>query len=313
MAKDEAKIPLPQALALIIGSVFLVSGGALLSMKLYRSHREGKLSDPRYEIQTIVQTGPVKEGVSTQYLAELLGLSSDQPTHMYAFDELAAQKKLESSPLIESAQVSKVMPAKLYIDYSMRTPVVKLADVSNLSMDLSSSLFPLHPFFRPRELPSVYLGLNELLGDAKLVNGCGNYQELIRRAPIESQEQLADALPLAMKVLDSGARIFKNTRIAIKWIDVSRAYLPSYGQREIVVIAEETLYDKSDSCTFAYRLRLNRDRYEKNFHQFFALRKELTRDHLQSFDRAKKGAQGPLRVEKTIDLRLDSYAYIQIE
>ncbi|MDN3505012.1 MAG: FtsQ-type POTRA domain-containing protein [Rhabdochlamydiaceae bacterium] len=246
-----------------------------------------KLKDPKFLIQEIVQTGPQKEALSTQYIAQLLELSADKPTHMVFFDEKMAEAKLLRSPLIKYCQVKKMLPSTIYVDYELRSPIAIIGDYQNIAMDEEENLFPLKPFFTPQVIPEIYLGVNEV-----------------------DDFELDLALPLALKVLTEGKNQFSSTRLKIIRIDVSRAFLSSLGQKEIVAKLEDELHYGNKSFTFTYLLRLNCKEYKQNMRQFFALRKELLKEQKKYCSEFDDASESKFYFTKTIDLRIDSLAYI---
>ena len=249
-----------------------------------------KLRDPNYLIQTIVQTGSQKEALSTQYIAQLLDLSVDKPTHMVFFDEKVAEAKLLNSPLIKSCHVKSVGTGSIYVDYELREPFAIVADYHNLAMDEEENLFPLKPFFTPQIIPEIYLGVNE-----------------------ENNFEMDLALPLALKVLKEGQSQFSSTRLKIVRVDVSRAFLPSLGQREIVAKLEDELHHGGKRFIFTYLLRLNTKEYKKNIRQFFALRKELLKEQKHYCSEFEDSSEAQFNFTKSIDLRIESLAYINLD
>ena len=65
------------------------------------------------------------------------------------------------SPLIKKASIKKIPPGTLYIEYQMRVPLAYLGDYTNTALDEEGYLFPFSPFFTPKKLPIIYLGLQQ--------------------------------------------------------------------------------------------------------------------------------------------------------
>ncbi|MCF7852088.1 MAG: FtsQ-type POTRA domain-containing protein [Simkaniaceae bacterium] len=288
MKKKREVIPLSTAIFIIIASVFLVSGFSFSLFKLYRFHVKKQLSDQSFFISHLIQTGPVKEGLSTQYLAELLGLSADRPTHMFHFDNEETKAKLKQMPIFESVEIKKIKPSTIYIDYTLRKPYAIISDYSNVATDRQGNRFPYRPFFTPKSIPDVYLGVGEA-------------------NPTDQNE----ALTLALNVLKTISQRLQHTRLAIQRVDVSRAFLKSFGKKEIVVkLNDEIHYTYSSdqrAFKFVYLLRLNTLKYEKNLLQFLALRKELEKKQEEVIESLDPNQSELTRV---IDLRIDNLAYI---
>ena len=219
-----------QALFCLVGSVclnlFLTIGGYWAWSK----HTSDKILDEKHKIVSIIQTGPVKEALKTAYLAELLGLSIDHPTSLYAIDCAAAEKKLLSSPLIKTASVRKRPPNSLYIDYEVRKPIAMLSDYKNVAIDRDGYLFPFDPFFSPKQIPELYLGLPPFGAPEDSMGRAGG-EWLI---PIDNP-----FFSLAREVLQTLFDAPWREGFCLKCIDVSNALAPSLGQREIVLFTEE--------------------------------------------------------------------------
>ena len=152
-----SKWTVKQSLFCLIGSTcltFVVSACGLLG---YRHWNTKRMTDEACRIIAIVQTGPEKEALKTAYLAELLNLSVDKPTQLYALNLKKAEERLLASPLIASVELKRIPPGTLYIDYTVRKPIAWLADYNNTALDAGGYLFPAAPFFTPKQLPEIYL------------------------------------------------------------------------------------------------------------------------------------------------------------
>ena len=124
------KWKLSTSLFILIGTTtftFVVSIGGFLYWKKTRSD---KLNSEKYQITAIIQTGPEREALKTAYLAELLDVSIDHPQNLYAFDLKEGESKLLSSPLIRRAEIKRLPPSTLYVDYEVRKPVAYLGNLS---------------------------------------------------------------------------------------------------------------------------------------------------------------------------------------
>lgn len=283
------EIPFSRACLWILLSTLLVSGSAFMGWLYYQHAKEKRLQDEQYRIVAIVQSCPQQEGLKTGYLAELLELSLDQPINLYLFDLRAAEKKLLACPLIKNAFIQKIRPGTLYIRYEMRVPVAYVGDFSNTAVDVEGCLFPFSPFFTPKKLPIIYLGLTE----ADKWGAC-----------LVEQERLTLAFDLL--------KFFEEVNISdmrIKQIDVAEAYADSYGQRQVVAVVEEGGGTSLDSSTQAFLLRLNTEHYKQNIANFSSLQKTLY---------AQKKEKLPIKKESRladkpviVDLRIPHLAFIK--
>lgn len=96
------------------------------------------------------------EKLPTQCLAELLGLSVDQPLSFAHFPVKEAERRLLDYLFFKSVSIKKIRPNILYIDYELRRPIARFADQSNRGVDAEGVCFPLEPFYCLGELPTVY-------------------------------------------------------------------------------------------------------------------------------------------------------------
>lgn len=122
---------------------------------------EMRKKDPKYTIVAIAQKTPLQGSLKTAFLAELFDLSIDQPTNLYTFDLAEATYRLLHFPCIEEASIKRIPPGIIAVDYELRNPVAFLADYSNTAIDAEGYTFPFHPFYSPKKLPSVFLGIED--------------------------------------------------------------------------------------------------------------------------------------------------------
>src|SRR5690606_37112768 len=112
-----------RSLFYLAGSTCLTLVVALGSYWLWQNHKQKRLCSSKYRISTIIQTGPEKQALKASYLAQLLGLSMDQPTQLYAFDPKNGERKLLECPLIANAKIKRAPPDAIYLDYEIKKPV----------------------------------------------------------------------------------------------------------------------------------------------------------------------------------------------
>lgn len=292
-----------QALFCLIGSTSLTLALSLGAFWSYRHWKNQRMTDEKCRIVAIVQTGPDKEALKTAYLAELLHLSSDAPTQLYALDLKKATAKLLSSPLIANAQIKRIPPGTLYIDYTVRKPAALLSDYANTAVDQDGFLFPVAPFFSPKQLPEIYLGLPPF----------GSPEDSMGRSGGSWQVPLKNRyLTLALEILRFLEDSPWKEGMRIKRIDVSNAFAPSLGQREIVLIAEDELSLTSESqkeivCVFPKILRIAPKDYRVQLGNFFSLRKTMMDDYKRQLVAVKEGGRFAPRI---IDLRIPQLAFI---
>ena len=235
-----------KSVGIIVASIFLVPAIAFTSFRFFREGAVEKMLHPKYQIDTIIQTGLVKEGLSTLYLSELLKLSVDKATNFFAFDVQEAEASLRASPVIEEARVEKREPNAVYIDYTIRRPFFLLADFHNIAMDEKGHTFPLTPYFPPVKLPELYLGLTEL-----------------------PPQVTGEKFRLALAILSAIERL-RIPMTTLKWIDVSNAFHQSYGKKETVLI-----FVTNSTRHF---LRLHGRDFAKGLENYLLIRSELQKE-----------------------------------
>ena len=248
---------LVHSLSWIIGSALFITGGTYKGLQLY--HREHSQTAPTY-VCRIVQTGPQKEALKTTYLAELMRISADRPITAASFDPAFAKKRLLACPLIKEAKVKIRAPDTVYVDYTVRQPIAWLYDFDNIALDEEGYPFPVSPFFSPKRLPEVYLGIRNFYWGRPL------------------KERNAE---LALTIL----QLLNRLSLQVKRLDVSKAFLPSLGRREVVLILEEQGFTKA--------LRLTPKNFAQELGNYLELRPKLP------------------ATPQIIDLRIPQLAFIQ--
>lgn len=257
---------------------------------LYYLHfKQLRCQDPQYQIIALMQSTQQAEELKTAYLAELLDLCIDKPTNLYHLDRGAAEQKLLNSPVIKQASVKKILPGTLFVSYQMRQPIVYLQDFHNAAIDQEGYLFPFSPFFTPKNLPSLYLGLENV---QKQWGDC-----------LEGDPRLI----LALKILESLKQKNPHELWVLKTLDLSQAFADSYGQRQIVMVIEERLekewQGKNAAVVKSYLVRLDTENYKQGWARFLVLK-----DYLNKRLKISKSLQAPTSI---IDLRLPQLAFIQ--
>jgi hypothetical protein len=273
-----------QGLYKILILTLLISGSAALICLYTMYARYMRMKDSKYHIAAIVQTGPEKEELKSLYLAELLQLSIDKPTNLYLFNTKEAEKLLLKSPLIKEATVKKLPPAAIYIDYTVRQPIAFLGDFTNTAIDSDGVLLPFKPFFTPKRLPEIYLGLDQ----ATVTWG----------QPISDERA-----ELALKLLKLINERCCSKISHLRRIDLSNVDADSYGQKQIVVILEDILEKEGSGKTMLSIepriLRLSTTDYEQGIEAYLAMRNYLLTQ------RKQQPATAVVRAEAMIvDLRI---------
>lgn len=291
MNKKSPHLSLVQALSWIVGSVFVCALVFHKSLVYYQDGKKGKHVPAR--IEYLVQSGsyPYQEPLRSDYIMEMLDLSIDNPLGFSSFQPKKATQVLASSPLLQEVQVKKIAPNMVYVDYTRRRPMVQVIDFVNIAADREGVLFPIHPFFSPKKLTEVYLGEK-----GRKTSPVSHWGDRIQ-GPYQK---------LAWEVCDflwqEGEGIF-----FVKRVDVSEAFAASLGRREIVVQIERELLVESSSVVVVHLLRLDVKGFREGIEKYRQLQEHLWNAVQQEV--ALLGDKG--RVEKVVDLRINSFAYIK--
>ena len=223
------------ALGWIVGSLLLIPGAVY---KYWKPKQQPHID----YLCRLVQTGPQKEALKTPYLAELIQLSADRPIIAQKFDPILAKRNLKASPVIKNAVIKVIKPDTVYIDYTVRQPIAWLYDFDNVALDDEGVPFPIIPFFSPKKLPEIILGLNTFTWGMPLKN-----------------EKTELSLTLLKMMLDKSLSVLR--------LDVTAAFAPSLGKREVVVVLEENGFSKY--------LRLTPKNFAQELGNYLELRKTL--------------------------------------
>jgi hypothetical protein len=235
---------------------------------LYFQHiKQLRYQDDQYRIIALVQTGPEKEALKTVFLEELLDLSVDKPANLFRFNTQAAERKLLECPLIKKAVVKKIKPGTLYIDYSIRQPIAFLADYSNTAIDAEGVLIPFTPFFTPKKIPEITLGV------------------ALPEGEVWGTQMSGRGIKLAFDLLEQVNSLCCSQTSYLRKVDVNKAFADSYGQRQLVVVIEDWFEKEQEGrsvlCIFPRILRLSTANYLQELKDYLVLRDQLQQQELQ--------------------------------
>lgn len=291
----KAPVSVIQALCVIVGSMFVVSGGvfALWTRHFFLS------KEPAYEpvIASLIQTGPQRQALPTDYLAQLLNLSSDRPLPVKHVDCSKLQSLLLRSSLISSAQVTLLKPGTLYVDYEVRQPIAWLEDYENVAIDKEGYMFPFAPFFSPKNIPGFYLGVNSFVNWNTPVKG--------------------ELFDLCLAILSCVNSLDICDQFRLLRIDVSNALASSCGRREVVVITEDVFIRHCQGQDVEYRkrrfLRMNPKTFPQALSNYLSLRKQLLEEEQKNLPEVPSTESVALLKDQVLDFRIDQLAFIPNE
>ncbi|MBA2729038.1 MAG: hypothetical protein H0U49_12810 [Parachlamydiaceae bacterium] len=278
--QNSHKISWNKAIVRILVSVLLLSGAASAATFFFFRFREGRANDSRYDIVAVVQSCHQNEGLKTSLLVELLQLSVDQPANLYRFDVNDARQKLFECPIIQMAEIQKIMPGTLYIEYSYRKPVAYISDYSNTAVDDQGVLIPFKPYYTPKNIPELIIGFEN------------NPSHLVWGTELRGAKSY-----LAFSLLKVFNEHFAIEGCTVRCIDISKAFETSCGQREIVISLDERLKPPGRRI-----LRLTVEHYPQQLANYLALRPLLNEEFVNE--------EASSLSNLVVDMRIPKLAYI---
>lgn len=273
--KKKKKLPLAVAITWIIISTMVVTPSMYSVIRVLQKRYYVRHTDPKYQICSLVQAGLSKRAVSSAFLAEKLALSANRPKNIFSFDCKKGEEALTSTAVIQHARIRRMPPDTLYVEYDVRTPLVKIGDYENVAIDHEGIAFPITPFFTPKKLPEVILG------------------ESSEKESVQYNEKFSHSrLDFALELFYLFQTFLREYPLVIETVDVSKMDEKSFGKREVVVVVKYLPPQEG-----RHYLRLTPKNYEKELGNYLSLTKSLP----------KKTDQFE---EKVIDLRIGNIAYI---
>lgn len=276
-------LPLRRALGFILLATLLVSG-SVAGVLIYWKHYKYNLQfDDRYTIEAIVQSCSDASPLPTDYLAELLGLSIDQPVNLYKFNTREAVSKLRASPLIKSPEIQKIIPGMIHVKYKLRKLIAYAGEYSNGGIDNEGLLIPVKPFYSRSNIPEYIFGESE--------------------TPSWGFQFNQDKFLLARQVQEAIDRIGIGSQAAIRRIDVAKAFSKNFGQREIVVVIEEFAAGKQEGRdrSLLITLRLAKDNWLEQLASYHQIKQKIQKDFASTYEAS---------VSYIVDMRISQLAFM---
>ncbi len=300
-------IPLKYALFYIFSSIILLVSICAVIWLSFKRIKEKRKQDTQFTILALAQQSDQRDSLQTVYLAELMDLAIDKPQNIYLFDLKTAEQKLMNCSLIKQVTIKKIKPGTLYVDYLLRHPIAFLNDFSNSAIDEEGYLIPFKPFFSPKQLPEIYLGLENLGGKPAESEQSEIKEEKNQQRAQWGQIVKDKRLDLAFKIYHYFNRVSRHSAVKLKCIDVSKAFDLSYGKRQIVItLKEEGIKKEKKSLYSLLYLRLNTEQYRQCLANFQVLYRYLsTANKITTLANIAQ-----TKMCTVIDLRIPHLAYI---
>jgi hypothetical protein len=221
--------------------LFIFASLCVVSLPTYLYLYGKKETKPKV-LTTLIQKTSFSTPISPRFFSDYLMLNpSGKWLEISKLDETKIENKLKEFPIFDKIQAHILSTGELEIAYDLKKPQFLLADFTNLAIDPKGSIFPLRPFFPPKKIPQVYLGIQSI--DWKSINN------------------IKKALQI-QKILDE----ILDDEIDIEMIDLSNQDHKVSSLKQIVV----TLSYKG----IKHYLRLSPDHLEKALLRYLTLYKE---------------------------------------
>jgi len=202
----------------------------------------GEKEKPSVLLKTLIQKTPTSQALSARFFSDYLGLSPGGRFQiLQKLDLSKIQKKLEEFPIFKHVHAEFTPIGELLVSYELRKPVLALKDYAQLGVDAEGMIVPIAPYYSPKRLPEVYLGLKTIEWN---------------RA-----QQVNQALDI-MAYFDHHAL----ETFTLKLIDLSRLTHSIPSHREIIVTI--SIFNKN------HYLRLNPQHVDRALHRYMRLFKE---------------------------------------
>ena len=238
MSQEQQRFTVKEAIGYVAASCLIIWGIFFGICFICQKVQERRIGDEKFNIVALYQKSSTTDTVPSVYLEELLGLSCDMPTNVYAFSCKKAEKKLKSLPLFQRVKVKVAKPGVVFVDYELRKPVARIADFENMGISEDKYLFPLAPFISPKNIPDIVLG--------------------------QVDDKRVD---FAFEILKLGQKTCP-TSCVISRLDLSSAFIEK-ANREIILTIDE---GSPNLTTHSYLVRLPFKSYEDSLTIFFKLK-----------------------------------------
>jgi hypothetical protein len=247
------KLPFLNKLLIIVGSCCMIS----LPTYLYLFGQK-KLASTK--LTTLIQKTPTMQALSPRFFSNYLGLNpKGKNIAIKRLDIQKINKKLKAFPIFKSIHAEFTKEGELEVNYHLRSPQYTLKDFSNCGVDEEGYLFPLAPFYTPKKLTQIYLGLQDLNFSKKHYVLLAN--QIIEFFNLNKLDQLSIAL-IDLSKMNSNLKSHQEVIVTIEFLD-KKHYLRIHPQnmdkaltRYVSLFKESSIKDKIfNSCVFDARIQ----------------------------------------------------------
>lgn len=210
-------------------------------------------------LTTLIQKTPTIQMLSPRFFSNYLGLNpSGKNIDIRKLDISKINKKLKAFPIFKTIEAEFTKEGELFVSYHLRNPQFRLKDFTNCAVDEEGFVIPLSSFYTPKNLPHLYLGLQEL--DFSKNHQINLANQIINFFVINNLDQLSVTL-IDLSRLNSKLKSHQEVIVTIEFLD-KKHFLRIHPQiidkaliRYVSLFKENALKDKIlNSCIFDARI-----------------------------------------------------------
>jgi hypothetical protein len=206
--------------------VSLCFWGAFFGALWWHSRQQHRRqSDERFVLKRLASRSMTQDRLPLSVLSELLDVQADEPLSVFAIQPDEAKRRLLACPSMAQANVWRLLPGTIGVEYALRLPVASLAGLKNVAIDWDGKMFFLFPFYAQKNLPVLVVPMLPV----KTLNEA-------QKALYQSKEA-----PIALRLLERVQQAAAPRHLIVESIDVSRFREHSVFRREAVLVLSSLL------------------------------------------------------------------------
>lgn len=247
-----AQLKLFQKLLIIGASCCVISLPAYLFLF-------GKKNLPSRLLTTLEQKTPTINSLSPRFFSNYLGLKpGGHSLNIQKLDINKISSKLKQFPIFKQIDAEFTSQGSLLVSYELRTPIYRLNDFSNCGVDVEGRLMPLVPFYSPKNLPFLYLGLDDVKWEqSQSVDFANQIVDFFNQNGLDRLEIIMIDLSRLKSPLKSHREVIVTVRFLdkIHYLRINANFLNKALSRYASLFKEPKLKDKLfDHCVFDARI-----------------------------------------------------------
>jgi len=186
----------------------------LASYTIYQFLGNRKYSGEDYRLKKIIAKTSSTYELPLDHLEGFLGL--EDKVYYGEFNGTELSEKLRSSPVVASAEVRIVKPDIIFIKYSCFEPLAYVLDIDNSAIDSTGTIFPVYPYYTPKKIPELFLGISDILEWKDKLNGAKIDLALYILSFLSQEDDYSDVDILALDVSGLSSSLAAERQIILK-------------------------------------------------------------------------------------------------